>query len=98
MRCAATRSSSWTARGATHVTLVVYGPRQPLHSGHFGNYVPNPAVRLARLIASMKDDQGRVTVRGYYDRVRLTAAEKKILAETGDDEAAIRKRTGIKVA
>jgi acetylornithine deacetylase/succinyl-diaminopimelate desuccinylase-like protein len=37
-------------------------------------------------------------VRGYYDRVRLTAAEKKILAETGDDEAAIRKRTGIKVA
>ncbi|TMQ20551.1 MAG: M20/M25/M40 family metallo-hydrolase [Deltaproteobacteria bacterium] len=77
-------------RGAAHVSLVVYGPRQPLHSGHFGNYVPNPAVRLARLIASMKDDQGRVTIPGYYDRVQLTAAEKKILAETGDDEAAIR--------
>jgi acetylornithine deacetylase/succinyl-diaminopimelate desuccinylase-like protein len=85
-------------RGAAHVTLVVYGPRQPLHSGHFGNYVPNPAMRLARLIASMKDDQGRVTIRGYYDRVKLTAAEKKILAETGDDEAAIRRRTGIGVA
>ena len=83
-------------RGAAHVSLVVYGPRQPLHSGHFGNYVPNPAVRLARLIASMKDDQGRVTIPGYYDRVQLTAAEKKILAETGDDEAAIRRRTGIK--
>jgi acetylornithine deacetylase/succinyl-diaminopimelate desuccinylase-like protein len=39
-------------RGAADVTLTVYGPRQPLHSGHFGNYVPNPAVRLARLIAS----------------------------------------------
>src|SRR6185436_10325152 len=85
-------------RGAAHVTLTVYGPKQPLHSGHFGNYVPNPAVRLARLIASMKDDQGRVTIRGYYDRVKLTAAEKKILAETGDDEAAIRRRTGISVA
>lgn len=85
-------------RGAARVTLVVYGPRQPLHSGHFGNYVPNPAVRLARLIASMKDDQGRVTVAGYYDRVRLTAADKKLLAETGDDEAAIRRRTGIKAA
>jgi acetylornithine deacetylase/succinyl-diaminopimelate desuccinylase-like protein len=85
-------------RGAAHVSLVVYGPRQPLHSGHFGNYVPNPAMRLARLIASMKDDQGRVTIRGYYDRVKLTAAEKKILAETGDDEAAIRRRTGISVA
>src|SRR5690349_9484851 len=85
-------------RGAAHVSLVVYGPKQPLHSGHFGNYVPNPAVRLARLLASMKDDQGRVTVAGYYDRIRLSAAEKKILAETGDDEAAIRRRTGIKVA
>jgi acetylornithine deacetylase/succinyl-diaminopimelate desuccinylase-like protein len=85
-------------RGAAHVSLVVYGPRQPLHSGHFGNYVPNPAMRLARLIASMKDDQGRVTIRGYYDRVKLTAAEKKILAETGDDEAAIRRRTGISAA
>jgi acetylornithine deacetylase/succinyl-diaminopimelate desuccinylase-like protein len=85
-------------RGAAHVSLVVYGPKQPLHSGHFGNYVPNPAMRLARLIATMKDDQGRVTVRGYYDRVKLTAAEKKVLAETGDDEPAIRRRTGIQVA
>jgi acetylornithine deacetylase/succinyl-diaminopimelate desuccinylase-like protein len=85
-------------RGATRVTLVVHGPKQPLHSGHFGNYVPNPAVRLARLIASMKDDEGRVTVAGYYERIQLSAAEKKILADTGDDEAAIRKRTGIKTA
>ena len=85
-------------RGVAYVTLVVYGPRQPLHSGHFGNYVPNPAVRLSRLIASMKDDEGRVTVAGYYDRIKLTDAEKKILAETGDDEAAIRRSTGIKRA
>lgn len=85
-------------RGATRVTLTVHGPRQPLHSGHYGNYVPNPAVRLARLIASMKDDHGRVTVAGYYDRTRLSAAEKKVLAGTGDDEAAIRRRTGIKTA
>jgi acetylornithine deacetylase/succinyl-diaminopimelate desuccinylase-like protein len=85
-------------RGATRVTLVVHGPKQPLHSGHFGNYVPNPAVRLSRLIASMKDDDGRVTVAGYYDRIKLSEAEKKILADTGDDEAAIRRRTGIKLA
>jgi acetylornithine deacetylase/succinyl-diaminopimelate desuccinylase-like protein len=85
-------------RGAAHVALTVYGPRQPLHSGHFGNYVPNPAIRLARLIASMKDDGGRVTIAGYYDRVQLTAADRRILAETGDDEPAIRRRTGIKSA
>jgi acetylornithine deacetylase/succinyl-diaminopimelate desuccinylase-like protein len=85
-------------RGVAYVTLVVHGPKQPLHSGHFGNYVPNPAVRLSRLIASMKDDEGRVTIAGYYDRIKLSDAEKKILADTGDDEAAIRRRTGIKLA
>jgi len=85
-------------RGVVYVTLVVHGPTQPLHSGHFGNYVPNPAVRLSRLIASMKDDEGRVTIAGYYDRIKLSDAEKQILADTGDDEAAIRSRTGIKLA
>jgi acetylornithine deacetylase/succinyl-diaminopimelate desuccinylase-like protein len=85
-------------RGNSRVTLTVYGPKQPLHSGHYGNYVPNPAIRLARLIASMKDDRGRVTIPGYYDRVKLSETEKKILADTGDDEAAIRRRTGIKSA
>ncbi|WP_127022503.1 M20/M25/M40 family metallo-hydrolase [Rheinheimera mangrovi] len=82
-------------RGATSLTLTVYGPKLPLHSGHYGNYVPNPAQRLAALLASMKDDSGRVTVAGYYDKVKLTAAELKVLAEVPDDEAALRKRTGI---
>jgi len=84
-------------RGIAQVSLVVYGPSQPMHSGHFGNYVPNPAVRLARLLASMKDDDGRVTIPGYYDRVQLSAAEHQLLAATGDDEAAIRRRSGIKI-
>ena len=82
-------------RGATLVTLTVFGPRAPLHSGHYGNYVPNPAMRLAQLLATMKDDDGRVRVAGYYDRIHLSDEEKKVLADTGDDEAAIRRRTGI---
>mgnify|MGYP001287822467 FL=1 len=82
-------------RGNTTARLTVYGPKSELHSGHFGNYVPNPAQRLAALLASMKDDTGRVTIAGYYDRVKLTDAERKVLAEVGDDEAAIRKRIGI---
>jgi len=82
-------------RGVAEVTLKVFGPRAPLHSGHFGNYVPNPAMRLAQLLASMKDDRGRVLVKGYYDRIQLTGAERRILAEAGDDEAAIRRRAGI---
>ncbi len=82
-------------RGIAQATLVVYGPRSPLHSGHFGNYVPNPALRLAALLASMKDDGGRVLVEGYYDGIALTPADRATLAATGDDEAALRKRAGI---
>ena len=82
-------------RGNTVVTLTVYGPKSPLHSGHYGNYVPNPAQRLATLLASMKDDDGRVTVAGYYARTRLTAAEQRILAAVPDDESAMLKRLGV---
>ena len=83
-------------RGIVRVMLTVYGPKQPLHSGHYGNYAPNPAVRLAQLLASMKDDRGRVTIPGYYDRVRLSESEKRILAATPDNEEAIRRRIGIR--
>ena len=82
-------------RGNTIVTLTVYGPKAPLHSGHYGNYVPNPAQRLATLLASMKDDDGRVTIPGYYERVQLTKAERDILAMVDDDEPGLRKRVGI---
>lgn len=82
-------------RGITQATLTVFGPRAPLHSGHYGNYAPNPAMRLARLLASMKDDNGRVLVKGYYDGISLSSAERASLAAVGDDEAALRKRIGI---
>jgi acetylornithine deacetylase/succinyl-diaminopimelate desuccinylase-like protein len=81
-------------RGNTLVRLTVFGPKNPLHSGHFGNYAPNPAQRLAALLASMKDDDGRVTVAGYYDGVKLTEAERRVLAEVPDDQTELRKRIG----
>jgi acetylornithine deacetylase/succinyl-diaminopimelate desuccinylase-like protein len=82
-------------RGITQALLTVYGPKAPLHSGHFGNYVPNPAQRLASVLASMKDDDGRVLVPGYYDGIALTAADRDVLKATGDDESALLKRAGI---
>jgi acetylornithine deacetylase/succinyl-diaminopimelate desuccinylase-like protein len=82
-------------RGNTIVTLTVYGPKSPLHSGHYGNYAPNPAQRLATLLASMKDEDGRVTIPGYYERVKLTDDDRKIMAQVDDDETALRKRLGI---
>lgn len=82
-------------RGVTQATLTVFGARSPLHSGHYGNYAPNPAMRLARLLATMKDDDGRVLIPGYYDGVEITPAEREVLANTGDDEVALRRRLGI---
>ena len=81
-------------RGITQATLTVFGPRAPLHSGHFGNYAPNPALRIAKLLASMKDDDGRVVIPGYYDGIELSASDRAAL--TGiDDEDALRKRIGV---
>jgi acetylornithine deacetylase/succinyl-diaminopimelate desuccinylase-like protein len=82
-------------RGIAQAKLVVYGPPAPLHSGHFGNYAPNPAFRLAALLAGMKDDDGRVRIPGYYDGVVLTDADRAEMAASGDDEAALTKRTGV---
>ena len=56
-------------RGDIGLDLTVYGPIRSLHSGHYGNWAPNPAMTLSRLLASMKDDQGRVLIPGYYDDV-----------------------------
>jgi acetylornithine deacetylase/succinyl-diaminopimelate desuccinylase-like protein len=82
-------------RGIAQATLTVFGPKAPVHSGNYGNYVPNPAFRLAGLLASMKDENGRVLVPGYYDGIELTPADREALAKTGDDEEALRKRLGI---
>lgn len=83
------------ARGIATVTLTVHGPRVPQHSGHYGNYAPNPAVRLAQLIASMKDEDGRVTIPGFYDGIELDEATKAILAQVPDDEEQIQAAIGI---
>lgn len=83
------------ARGIMDITLTTYGPRVPQHSGHYGNYAPNPALHLAQLLASMKDEQGRVTIPGFYDGINLGDEVRRILAQTPDDEAAIQKLIGI---
>jgi acetylornithine deacetylase/succinyl-diaminopimelate desuccinylase-like protein len=85
-------------RGVAQATLKVYGPKQDSHSGHFGNYAANPAQALARLLASMKDDEGRVTIPGYYDAVKLDDDSRRIMAAVPDDEAALRRRLGIATA
>ena len=83
------------ARGIVTIQLKVYGPKFPQHSGHYGNYVPNPAVRLSQLIASMKDDDGKVTIPGYYDGITISEEARTIMSAVPDDEKFIRKSIGI---
>lgn len=81
---------SFGARGIQMMTLTVYGPVNPQHSGHYGNYTPNPAFRLAQVLASMKDEQGRVTIPGYYDGIELDEETIEILRAVPDDEEGIK--------
>jgi acetylornithine deacetylase/succinyl-diaminopimelate desuccinylase-like protein len=73
------------ARASFGMDLTVYGPRNELHSGHYGNWAPNPAMTLARLLVSMKDDDGRVLVDRFYDGIEpLSEIEKRAISEAPD--------------
>lgn len=82
-------------RGVQTVSLTVYGPKAPLHSGHYGNFIANPAFSLARLLASMKDERGRVLIPGYYATTKLNKEDLRALDAVADDEAAMKKRVGV---
>lgn len=78
-------------RGIVTVTVTVYGPIRPLHSGHYGNWAPNPAMRLAQLLTSMKGPNGEVLIDGWEEDVTpLGAAERAALARYPDDDDAQR--------
>jgi len=67
-------------RGILGFDITTYGPVRALHSGHYGNWAPNPAFQLAWLLASMKSRDGHVLIDGFYDDVvPLGATEKKAL-------------------
>ena len=84
------------ARGVTSLELTVYGPRRELHSGHYGNWAPNPAMMLAKLLASMKDDSGRVLIENYYDGIEpLSPTEQRALAEATDNDEDLKRELQI---
>ena len=83
------------ARGIMTATLVTYGPRVAQHSGHYGNFVPNPSFDLARILASLKSPDGVVTIAGFYDGVNLSDAERAALSRVPDDEDQILAGMGV---
>jgi len=83
-------------RGLAYFELRVHGPAHDLHSGGYGGVVHNPANALAELIAGMHDDNGRVTLPGFYDRVReLSQEEHAELSRLPIDERHFLEQTGV---
>jgi acetylornithine deacetylase/succinyl-diaminopimelate desuccinylase-like protein len=83
------------ARGIATITLTTYGPKVAQHSGHYGNFMPNPALALSQILASMKDPDGVVAIEGFYDGVQLDAATRAVLAAVPDDEDEILASVGL---
>ncbi len=83
-------------RGIAYYELRLTGPSQDLHSGGFGGAVTNPANTLCRILGQLLDDEGRVTLPGFYDAVvDLTKEERKQFADLGFDDAAFMKSVGV---
>jgi acetylornithine deacetylase/succinyl-diaminopimelate desuccinylase-like protein len=84
------------ARGVTTAEITLYGPMRALHSGHYGNWAPNPAVLAAELVTSLRDANAHVLIPGFYDDVRpLTVNEKAALQAMPDVDAALKHELGI---
>lgn len=82
-------------RGLCYAFIDITGPKRDLHSGAFGGGINNPLNVLAHIIAKLKDEDGRILIPGFYDKVRpLTEQERDILAQFPLDEAAWLAETG----
>lgn len=67
------------------VDITTYGATRPLHSGHYGNWAPNPIMQMAYLLTSMRDESGRILIDGYYDDVApLSELERAAIASMPD--------------
>ena len=87
---------SFGQRGSSGFELTVYGPTRALHSGHYGNWAPNPAMMIATLLASMRDDDGRIRIAGYYnDVIPVSAAEHRAVAQLPTYDSTLRVALGL---
>jgi acetylornithine deacetylase/succinyl-diaminopimelate desuccinylase-like protein len=80
-------SAVTSMRGLADAEITLRGPAVDLHSGSFGGGVPNPLHAMARLLAGLHDDQGRVTLPGFYDKVRtLSDRERELMGRVPFDD------------
>lgn len=87
---------SFGVRGDVNVEITTYGPNRPLHSGHYGNWAPNPAWRLVQLLATMRNASGHVLIKNWYsDVVPFNAEEKEAVAQIPKDGQALAEKLGL---
>ncbi len=86
---------TYGARGIATATINIYGPKTPLHSGQYGNFAPNPVFEASKFIASLKDEKGRVRIKGFYEGITLSESEKKALNALPENEDSLKIRLGI---
>jgi acetylornithine deacetylase/succinyl-diaminopimelate desuccinylase-like protein len=83
-------------RGVTGLELTVYGPTRPLHSGHYGNWAPNPGMLLTHLLASLRSDDGEILIPSFYDDVRaLSATERQAVRGLPEVDRGLRNSLGL---
>jgi acetylornithine deacetylase/succinyl-diaminopimelate desuccinylase-like protein len=88
-------SLTYSLRGITAFEITLHGPARDLHSGGFGGAVENPAMALARLLATVRNDKGRITIPGFYDGVKpLTQLERQQSALYPLKDAQLKKIVG----
>ncbi|MBN8834244.1 MAG: peptidase dimerization domain protein [Niastella sp. SCN 39-18] len=84
-------------RGLSYIEVEVTGPNRDLHSGVYGGAVANPITILAKMIASLHDENNHITIPGFYDDVlESTPAERELMAKAPFDEEAFKADLGIK--
>lgn len=89
------RTVQFGTRGTLSVGVTVYGPLHPLHSGFYGNWVPNPGYRIAELITQLRGPDGSVKIPGFDADIRaITAAERSAIAALPPVEASLRTQFG----
>lgn len=82
-------------RGIATCEITTYGAKLPQHSGHYGNYAPNPVFTLARLLNSMKDEGGKVLIQDYYKGIDIDPSSTEILESVPYDANELNHELGI---
>ncbi|MGB5436677.1 MAG: M20/M25/M40 family metallo-hydrolase [Maribacter sp.] len=83
------------ARGIATAQLRIFGAKQDLHSGQYGNFAPNPVFKTAQLLGSLKDENGKVLIPGFYDGIVLSEAKKSLINSVPENRDSLIQRLGI---